>query len=299
MSGRDRQGTSTSRAFDAVVDLGSNLILLGLIGYFAVVLVGSTPYLLDRIVPDRFRESVASTGTTIPYLSDWRAGASTHPEDVATVEVPGTAAPAPAPGTTSAPTLHAAQPWAPRRPGDVPPPDGLVDGEDYGVHTTVDGNLVHWPCETPIPVRTFGAPPGSTGDLEWAVGSLAAASGLPLRFAGAGAPDQANTDGAISVHYGDHPSFAARDRTAGIGGTRHYADGRIIRGEVTLRPGKLDFDGEDPATRAVILHELTHAVGLVHAREGRPEVMTPTVALPPRTDFGPGDRFALTLVGCR
>lgn len=253
-----------------------------------LAVVGSSPALLEK-VPAEYRGTVAAFGDGAARLSGSGGGVPGFDDDDNAAGPPHTAIEAlPLPGQVE---------WSPRRPEDFPPPAGLTPGLDYHVETTTEGNLTHWPCEQEIPVRTFDAPPGSEGDLIWAIETLAGASGLPLRYAGPGVDAQRDADGAISVYHGDHPLFA-NPEVAGVGGVTAWSNGMVSRGSVTVKPGQITSFPGDPWSRRLTLHELMHAVGVGHAADNRQEIMTTRRPESYRTDLGPGDRFALFMVGC-
>ena len=254
--------------------------------------VGSSPYLLERVVPAEYRDTVAAFGDGAARLS---GGNSTlfgsGPPEVSAHAVPQTI-----PGTP----IPYRDDWSPRRLDEIPVPEGLVPGVDFNVETTDDGHIAHWPCGEEIPVRTFDAPPGSEPDLVWAVDTLAAASGLPLRYAGPGAEEDReaeNAEGAISVAYGDHPTFE-NPSVAGVGGATVWTGGLITKGEVTLKPNQINPTPGDPWSRSLTLHELMHAVGVGHALAYRPEIMAERQGPGLQTELGYGDRVALQIVGC-
>ncbi|MCZ4540492.1 UNVERIFIED_ORG: hypothetical protein EDC92_10578 [Dietzia maris] len=254
----------------------------------ALAVVGTTPYLLAK-VPEQHRSTVAAIGEGAVRLSGGNGGIFGSPR------TPATAAQYPLP----AGTMPYKGEWSPRRAQDFSAPAGLRTGLDYSVMTTDGGHITHWPCGHEIQVSTFGAPSGNVGDVVWAVDTLAWTSGLPLRYAGPGAEHAREAEGTISVTFGHHPDFDLDPTIAGVGGpTALWADGRISRGAVTLRPEKMNPYGGDPGTRTVILHELMHAVGVNHAADHRAEVMAPQTAPIPQTILGYGDRFALHMVGC-
>lgn len=253
----------------------------------ALVVIGSSPALLEKVPPE-FRGTVAAFGDGTVRLPGAEGGIlGSHDDDVAGTPYPAIEA-LPGPGRDE---------WAPRRPEDFVPPAGLTPGVDYDVETTTEGNITHWPCTREIPVHTFDAPPGSEGDLIWAVDTLAIASGLPLRYAGPGTGDQRDADGTISVYYGDHPMFS-NPEVAGVGGVAAYPNGLVLRGSATLKPGQITSFPGDPWSRSLSLHELMHAVGVGHAADHRDEIMTSRRLQNFRTELGAGDRFALHAVGC-
>ncbi|MDV8001690.1 hypothetical protein [Rhodococcus sp. IEGM 1408] len=277
---------SYRRAAPSVVTFLVYLVALAVPVVLSLAIVGSSPFLLDKVVPEQHRDTVAAFSAGAARLSGQAGGLSLSTGDA------GLTRNAP-PG---APVPHQGQ-WSPRRFDDYSPPAGLVPGVDFAVEITDDVYIPHWPCEHDIPVWSFDAPPGSGTDLVWAVETLASASGLPLRYAGPGSRDNRESEGAISVNYGDHPMFDDPE-IAGVGGPTIWPEGLIRHGSVTLRPDQINPVPGDPWTRALTMHELMHAVGIDHAVEHRPEIMAERPGSYPQLTLGYGDRFALHLVGC-
>lgn len=261
--------------------------LLAITVPIAIVLavIGSSPTLLEK-VPEEHRGTVAAFGDGAARLSGSDGGIFGF-DDAGASNSTVQGLPLPRHGD-----------WSPRRPGDYSSPAGLASGIDYSVEITEDGHITHWPCEHEIPVRSFDAPPGSEGDLIWAIETLAFASGLPLRYAGPGTDGERDAEGAISVFHGDHPMFSDPE-IAGVGGVAAWPHGLVLQGAVTLRPGQVTPYPGDPWSRRLTLHELMHAVGVGHAGDHRHEIMTTRRLDDFRTALGPGDQFALHMVGCR
>ena len=282
--------TTHRRAHPAILAL-VYLVMLAVPVALALAGIGSSPALLEK-VPAEYRGTVAAFGDGAARLSGSGGGIFGFDDDDNDNAAGG-------PHTAIGALPFASQgEWSPRRPEDFAPPAGLTPGLDYHVETTTEGNITHWPCAQEIPVRTFDAPPGSEADLTWAIETLADASGLPLRYAGPGTDAQRDADGAISVHHGDHPIFA-NPEVAGVGGVKAWSHGLVSQGSVTLKPGQITSFPGDPWSRRLTLHELMHAVGVGHAADHRQEIMTTRRPGSYRTDLGPGDHFALAMVGCR
>lgn len=277
---------NTHRRVPAAVSFLVYLVALAVPVVLGLAVVGSTPLLLDRVVPEEHRGTVAAFGAGASKVSGQGVGLSLLTGDVGATRytIPG------------APVPHQGE-WSPRRIDDYPPPAGLARDIDFAVELTDDDHIPHWPCEHEIPVRSFDAPPRSEADLARAVETLAFASGLPLRYAGPGSAQDRESAGAISVSYGDHPMFEDPD-IAGVGGPAIWPKGLILQGSVTLRPDQISPVPGDQWTRALTLHELMHAVGVDHAVEHRPEIMAERPGPYPQMILGYGDRFALHLVGC-
>lgn len=169
------------------------------------------------------------------------------------------------------------------------------------VRWTTGGEVVRWSCEQAITVRLSpDAPAGARTDLADAVATLAAASGLPLVLAEGGTDDGAASS-VITVTYAPRPDLAAS--VLGRGGVSFLpTTGEVVGGTVTMRTDGDPFPVGSPEHRRALLHELGHAVGLLHAEEDSEELMAPTLTpgLLPEEEFvlGDGDRAALALVGC-
>lgn len=281
------------RAARAVATLVAVAVSLAL----ALAVIGSSPTLLAK-VPAEFRGGVAAFGAGAARLSGSHGGTFGFDDDNTRAAVDADTGGGQGAVIEGQPLpLPRHDEWPPRRPEDFVTPAGLVPGVDFHVETTDEGNIAHWPCTQEIPVRTYDAPPGSEGDLIWAVETLALASGLPLRYAGPGTEAERDVDGAISVHHGDHPMFS-NPEVAGVGGVMTWSTGLVSQGSVTLKPGQITTFPGDPWSRTLTLHELMHAVGVGHAAERRAEIMTTRRPSDFVTELGPGDRFALYMVGC-
>ncbi len=200
----------------------------------------------------------------------------------------------------------------------APPVAAAVQGTYAFLHTTPAGDPVGYdPCR---PVRYVfrpdGAPPGSEELVREAVAIVAQASGLVFE-------DDGTTDEAPAVarrliqpeRYGDDwapvliawadesavPELAGE--VAGMGGSAAVpgADGHgqwLAAGRVVLDATDIGamLDRPDGAAqaRAIIVHELSHVLGLDHV-DAVDELMHPISST--RTDLGPGDRAGLALVG--
>lgn len=186
--------------------------------------------------------------------------------------------------------------------------DNLVEGVDYGfLGRAADGSPDRWSRTAPITVRLAGSAPGGAAEaLSVTVGSLTAATGLPLTV-GEPMPDAVARDqvpaNEIVVGYVSRAILEATgdDVTAdtlGVGGGRTDTTGRIADGWI----GILADDPEtDPATvsgQKVLWHEAAHALGVGHAADGADELMAPRVDPDADLASGVGDRHALAEVGC-
>jgi hypothetical protein len=177
--------------------------------------------------------------------------------------------------------------------------DAVQEGRDYAFQGRINGEPIHWSCSNSIPVAIEGrAPAGANAALELVVDRLAAASNLPLTVEPATAlRDDGN--GAIRIRYVNEGESAYGMKVSGTvvgkGGPTYSYDGVIQSGRVIVRN---DMDPTTPTGRQVLMHEIGHVLGLDHADEGLPEVMTPTSPLDAKPVLGPGDLVALAAVGC-
>lgn len=199
-------------------------------------------------------------------------------------------------------SVGALAPASSPRPGEqVTPswPGDVKEGRDYSFEAKVHGEPIHWPCTRSIPVAIEGwAPVGAPVALDLVVTRLRDASGLPLAVA---APSQipANGEGAIRVRYVEEGNqvfgMEVSGDVVGKGGPVYDSHGVILAGRVIVRE---DMDPKTTDGQQVLMHEIAHALGLGHAKERLPEVMTPASGIDAWPILGLGDRFALQSVGC-
>lgn len=200
----------------------------------------------------------------------------------------------------------------------APPVPVTTHGAHAFLHATAAGDPVGYdPCRAiRFVVRPDGAPPGGRQLVEEAVAIVSRASGLV--FEDAGTTDEVPAverrliqperygDGwaPVLVAWADEaavPELAGE--VAGMGGSAAVpgADGH---GE-WLAAGRVVLDAEDIAAmlhrpdgaaqaRAIIVHELSHVLGLDHV-DDTDELMHPVSST--RTDLGPGDLEGLAMVG--
>ena len=200
----------------------------------------------------------------------------------------------------------------------LPEVSAVTTGSHAFLHTGPDGAPVGYdPCR-PVRyvVRTEGMPTAGQMLIDEAVSILSVATGL--QFTPAGVTDEAplvdrpliQEDrygpgwAPVLIAWSDEtrmPELAGQ--VAGVGGSAAVpgADGSgewLAAGRVVLDTGDisrlLSAPGGYEAARAVLVHELSHVVGLDHV-EDRGELMAPVTAS--RTDLGPGDRQGLALLG--
>ena len=186
------------------------------------------------------------------------------------------------------------------------------------LHTTETGAPVGYdPCRVvEYVIRPDGMPPAGQAMVQDAVSIVSAASGIA--FSGGEATDeQPVVDRALiqPERYGDGWApvlFAWSDasempeltgQVAGVGGSAQVpgsdgtgtwlAAGRVVLDTAditTLLAGPLGYE----KARAIVVHELSHVLGLDHVDDPT-ELMHPVTAQ--RTDLGPGDLEGLALLG--
>ncbi|HEY3436497.1 MAG TPA: matrixin family metalloprotease [Actinotalea sp.] len=244
---------------------------------------------------------LALGGALALQASGWDLGALTRPR--AFVEVAGQAVAVPRAAETVGRLLPAVE--------------ATTTGSYAFLHVTPDGGPVGYdPCrQVRYVVRPDHMPSSGQALIEDAVSIVSAATGLSFVSAGTTEEAPAVDRQLIQDRYGpgwapvliawsdeqEMPELAGQ--VAGVGGSaavpgsdgqgQWLAAGRVVLDTVDLnellaRPGGYE------RARAVLVHELSHVVGLDHV-DDRGELMAPITAA--RTDLGPGDREGLALVG--
>ena len=170
------------------------------------------------------------------------------------------------------------------------------------------------PCTTIwVTINADGVPdPRRARDVVLeAMRVVSAISGLRLRYAGPSTDRPHWAAATQSPRVQARPvlvAFATSDevprlkgRVAGIGGStsvRRHGLSTYVTGQVTLDARTFSKWLTEPAfldaARATMLHELGHLVGLAHVHDDHELMNAQVTGL---TDFGPGDRTGLALLG--
>lgn len=197
---------------------------------------------------------------------------------------------------------------------------GAVPSSSFAFMMTQDGSdepVTFDPCRSiRYVVRDApGAGPRGREAITRAVAAVSAASGLS--FEDAGDTDEVPSEGrklyqperygeawapVLIAWSGPSEEPALAGRTAGLGGGRPLRDthGRLtyVTGTVWLDTATLAPDlgtrNGFAGVQAVIMHELAHVLGAGHVQDPRELMATENSG---RTDFGIGDRYALSRLG--
>jgi hypothetical protein len=198
---------------------------------------------------------------------------------------------------------------------DLSRPKGSSD--EYKFLATVGGHPVRWnPCD-PIHyvVNLDEAPPGSLSDVQEAIRRVSVDTGITFVFDGSTQEiPQKDRSAYIPSEYGqrwapvviawaaqsqtDIPFHDGEDQFAAVSrplappdGTPQFVSGWVVINAADRNPpGWVSSAYQGPT----ILHELGHIMGLDHVTS-KAELMEPSGGYV--TDFGPGDRQGLELLG--
>lgn len=193
-----------------------------------------------------------------------------------------------------------------------------TEGDHAFLHADAAGNAVGYdPCR---PVRYVinpaGMPASGQALIDEAVAVVSAATGLVFEYVGSSdeAPAVARTLiqpdrygdvwAPVLIAWSDEASIPElAGEVAGMGGSaavpgadgegQWLAAGRMVLDVADVTAMLARPDGHAQA-RAIVVHELSHVLGLDHVQDPT-ELMHPVSSA--RTDLGPGDRQGLALVG--
>lgn len=198
--------------------------------------------------------------------------------------------------------------------GLAAPPTTTSTTADFAVNYGSNGQVWRWnPCAV-IGWQLNPGPADATAiaTIKSSVAELAAASGLTFRYDGVTSfiPTQQNIDSApddLIVAVVDPAAtdmFASAPTAAGFGGIRvrttAAGNWRVVKGYALLAAGELNSlphtggPGADIGT--LTLHELGHAVGLMHAAKPA-EIMYPVLTWQAPGTYSADDRAGLAVVG--
>jgi hypothetical protein len=288
-----------------VLGAASLLCTAGVVGAAVVAGDGTLPVLVGE----------ASRGASAP---DQAATAGAGPGPTTTVAVPAppttstTARTGAAAPRTTATTPRASTPTTTRTASAK----AAAASTGYALSRTATGALVRWdPCSTITwKVNLALAPAGALAQVQQAVATLSAATGLRFAFGGTTTSvptstwlDKSTAKGTLLVAWAPTTTTDLFQAGAiGEGGwwattsSAAATTASIQRGFVVLDPTSTaslaSGFGSGASLGAVLLHELGHAVGLQHVQD-RSQVMYPTVGPWSTARYAPGDLAGLAAVG--
>jgi putative cell wall-binding protein len=185
---------------------------------------------------------------------------------------------------------------------------------DYVLNYAPNGQVWRWnPC-TAIgwQLNPGTADATAIATIKNAVAQLASASGLTFRYDGVTAfvPTQENVEGAPDdlivavVNPAATDMFASAPTAAGFGGihvrTTAAGNWKVVKGYALIAAGELNdlphTGGPGANISTLTLHELGHAVGLMHAAKST-EIMYPVLTSQAPATYSADDRAGLALVG--
>jgi len=185
---------------------------------------------------------------------------------------------------------------------------------DYVLNYAPNGQVWRW---NPCAAIGWQLNPGSAdataiATIKNAVAQVASASGLTFRYDGATTfvPTQENIEGAPDdlivavVNPATTDMFASAPTAAGFGGihvrTTAAGNWRVVKGYALIAAGELSSlphaGGPGANIGTLTLHELGHAVGLMHAAKPA-EIMYPVLTSQAPATYSADDRAGLALVG--
>jgi putative cell wall-binding protein len=185
---------------------------------------------------------------------------------------------------------------------------------DYVLNYGPNGQVWRW---NPCAVIGWQLNPGAAdataiATIKNAVAQLASASGLTFRYDGVTSfvPTQENIDGAPDdlivavVNPAATDMFASAPTAAGFGGihvrTTAAGNWKVVKGYALIAAGELNdlphTGGPGANISTLTLHELGHAVGLMHAAKST-EIMYPVLTSQAPATYSADDRAGLALVG--
>lgn len=166
------------------------------------------------------------------------------------------------------------------------------------LRTTRMGLPVRWLCDTDIAVRLLGvSPPGAEQLVEDSVATISQLSGLRLSMSSNPLTTKNQTNN-ITIQYLSKLPGKHSPTAVGLGGVQWLPSGRITRGKIWIKSSSPTNTPGSPHARQVMLHELMHSIGIMHAPEDALEVMAPEIPPGPPLEPGPQDIAALKAAGC-